>query len=195
MKEKISVPFAGRDDLLSFEDLGCGAETGTQRGVHGSPVSGGISVLAGKVEGILDWHREIIRGAEGSCGRIAICAKTVRVGLPVVGVEACQQRGKIVTPIFNSLPFSYAQSLKRSRFEAVLPVSQEQVSIVSLSSSCSRMAMSRRCWTHVGSQIPQGLRAETPAGTTGSFDGTSHRHTVQDAATSCKCSELLKLLK
>src|SRR5580704_16616182 len=96
MKEKIGVPFAGRDDLLSFEDLGCGAETGTQRGVHGSPVSSGIRVFAGEVEGVFDGNCEIIGSGQRSCGRIAVSTETVWVGLPVVGVEACQQRGKIV---------------------------------------------------------------------------------------------------
>ena len=90
MKEKISVPSAGpAGELLSFEDLGGGAQAGAQSGVHGSPVAGRVSVFAGKVKGVLDGHCEIIGGRQGSCGRIAVSAKTVGVGLPVVGMKAC----------------------------------------------------------------------------------------------------------
>ncbi len=134
MKEKISVPFAGRYDLLSSEDLCRSTQTRTQRGVDGSPVPGDVSVLAGKVEGILDWHGEIIGSGQRSCGRIAVCAKTVGVGLPVVGVEACQQRGKIVAVedcsergkclVFQASPLGSAAPVgrRRARGPATQPV-------------------------------------------------------------------------
>ncbi len=75
-----------RTHFNSTQNLASGAEARAQGAVDGAPMAGGVGVLAGEEEGVVDRLCHLGGAVECADGRVAVCAEGPGIVLPIVQV-------------------------------------------------------------------------------------------------------------